>query len=84
MKRIRAALLVILLICTFAACSGQPASDPENTQETGREPYKPMDIFSEEFCPCGSDWSGNYTVFEAYFDKSATEGKSRFILCPCA
>ena len=55
-----------------------PETSPEPTPE--RVPYDPMDLFSEEFCPCGADWSGNFTVFEASFDKSATEGKSRFVL----
>jgi len=59
-----------------------PETSPEPTPEPTPErvPYDPMDLFSEEFCPCGADWSGNFTVFEASFDKSATEGKSRFVL----
>ncbi len=87
MKRIISILLIVLLICTLTACSKQPvgSSEPSSTpQESSeptpeREPYKPMDIFGEEFNPFGMD--SPFTVFAASFNKgSAKLGKDQFVL----
>ena len=58
--------------------STPPESTSEPTPE--REPYSAMDIFGDEFNPCGMDWP--CTVFAASFNKGSDkfEGKSRFVL----
>lgn len=61
-----------------------PNSTPEPTPEATPEPktYVPMDIFSDEFNPFGTEVQGIFTVFEASFDKGSDmlEGKSVFVL----
>ncbi len=88
MKRILSVLLIVLLICTLTACSKQPvgSSEPSSTPQESleptpeREPYKPMDIFGEEFNPFGTD--SPFTVFEASFNRGSDkmEGKAQFVL----
>ncbi len=60
------------------AATPDNSTPPESTPE--REPYPAMDIFGDEFNPCGMDWP--FTVFEASFNKGSDkfEGKSRFVL----
>jgi predicted small lipoprotein YifL len=64
--------------------TAEPSVEPEQTPEPmpeptpEREPYTPMDIFSDEFNPAGMDMPT--TVFQATFDKDKVEGKSRFVL----
>jgi hypothetical protein len=88
-KRVLAVLLIVAVVTSLTACakksavpqeSQTQASQPVSEPSPERATYAPMNIFSDEFSPCGADWPENCTVFEASFDKSATEGKSRFIL----
>jgi predicted small lipoprotein YifL len=88
MKRIISALLIVAMVACLAACAAKLAEPSEMTQppqataepsvEPEREPYTPMDIFSDEFNPAGMDMPT--TVFQATFGKDKVEGKSRFVL----
>ncbi|MDZ4131973.1 MAG: hypothetical protein U1E11_02460, partial [Dethiobacteria bacterium] len=94
MKRLLALLLLVLLVTSLAACSGQStepsaAQDAASASETDApstpEPkvYAPQDIFSNEFNPYGDTKFPDYfNIYAASFRKGSAklEGKAPYTL----
>lgn len=76
MKRLISRMIVYALVSAILVCVGLPAHASEDMT------YAPMDLFGEAFNPFGMDWSGDYTVFEASFEKGGPkwEGEGLFSL----